>query len=95
MEENEKRRQQGLLEKASQWLDLPGEALAGLPRLELVGDNELRMENYRGILSCSKEEIHVDGGRWVLRIRGRELLIRAMRERELLITGWVDTLELM
>ena len=95
MEEEERQRRLGLLEKASQWLDLPGEALAGLPRLELVGDHELRMENYRGILSCSKEEIHVDGGKWVLRIRGRELLIRAMREHELLITGWVDTLELM
>ena len=95
MEREEKNRKEGLLEKASVWMDLPGDAVAGLPCLELVGDRELRLENYRGILSCTKEEIHVDGGKWVLRIAGRELEIRAMRERELLITGWLDRLELI
>jgi sporulation protein YqfC len=95
MESKEKRRKEGLLEKASVLLDLPGDTVAGLPCLELIGDRELRMENYRGILSCSKEEIHVDGGKWVLRIQGQDLEIRAMRERELLITGWLDRIELM
>lgn len=95
MEKKEKTRKESLLEKASIWMDLPGDTVAGLPCLELIGDRELRMENYRGILSCSKEEIHVDGGKWVLRILGRDLEIRAMRERELLITGWLDRLDLM
>lgn len=95
MERNEKTRTESVLEKASVWLDLPSDAVAGLPCLELIGDRELRMENYRGILSCTKEEIHVDGGKWVLRILGSELEIRAMREKELLITGWFNSLELM
>ncbi len=91
----EKKRKESLLEKASQLFDLPGDAVAGLPTLELIGDRELRLEHYRGILSCSKEELHVDGGKWVLRILGRDLEICAMREEELLISGWVEKLELM
>lgn len=65
------------------------------PRVELLGQSELLLEHYKGILSCEKNEIHVDGGAWVLRIRGQELVIRTMREYELRITGRVDSLELM
>lgn len=95
MEKKGKPRRESLREKASTWLDVPVDSMAGLPSLELLGDRELRMENYRSILSCGKEEIHVDGGAWVLRIGGGELEIRAMRERELLITGRITRLELI
>lgn len=95
MESKEKTRRETVLERASIFLDVPMDIVAGLPSLELLGDRELRMENYHSILSCGKEEIHVDGGKWVLRISGRSLEIRAMRESELLITGWIDKLELM
>lgn len=95
MGEQGNRRKEGVLEKTSDWLDLPADVLAGLPRLELTGDRELYLENYRGILSYSREELHVDGGKWVLLIRGRELEIRAMREKELLIVGWIDGMELV
>ena len=45
------KRRPGLLEKTAQVFDLPADVVAGLPRLELVGDKELRMENHRGILA--------------------------------------------
>ena len=58
-------------------------------------DRELYLENYKGILAYGKEEIHVNGGPWVLRILGRDLEIKAMRAGEMRITGWVDRLELL
>ena len=84
-----------LRESASLLLDLPAAGAAGVPRLELTGDRELYLEGYRRILSYSREEIHVDGGRWVLRVMGRSLEIRAMREGELRIVGWLRALELV
>ena len=41
------------------------------------------------------EEIHVDGGGWVLRILGRDLEIKAMRAGELRISGVVTSLTLL
>ena len=76
-------------------MDLPGDAVASLPRLELLGERELRLEGYQGVLLCGKDEIHVDGGKWVLRIRGRGLEIRMMRSVDLLISGFIDSLELL
>ncbi len=83
-----------LLEKTAQTFDLPVDAVAGLPRIELLGDRELRMENHKGILSYGTEEIHVSGGRLVVRIAGSELELRAMNASELLITGHIQTVEL-
>lgn len=89
----EKRRKEALLERAVQAFDIPGQAV-GLPRVELVGRGELRMENHRGILAYGTEEIHVSGGAFVVKITGRDLELRAMTGMELLITGRISQIQL-
>lgn len=91
----ERQRKQTLMEKTAQALDLPADAVAGLPRLSLVGDRELLVENHRGILAYGTEEIHIGGGRLVIRVKGNGLQLRAMNEAELLITGQIFGVELM
>lgn len=86
-------RKESLLERASQALELPGDALAGLPRLELLGDRELRVESHKGILAYGTEEIHISGGKLVVRVKGTELELRAMDPAELLITGHIRSLD--
>ena len=88
------KRPRSLLEKTVQALDLPADALAGLPRVELVGDREVRMENHRGILAYGEQEIHVSGGPFVIKIMGEGLELRAMTGLELLITGHITAIQL-
>ena len=90
-----KPRRLGLLERTADLLDLPADVIAGLPRLELVGDRELRMENHKGILAYGSEEIHVSGGIFVVKISGQGLELRAMTGIELLITGKIDQIRLV
>ena len=85
----------GGMERAARLLAVPADGVAGVPRAELIGDNEIFLEHYRGILAYGKEEIHVDGGGWVLRILGRNLEIKAMRAGELRIFGVVTSLTLL
>lgn len=85
----------GLLIRASRMFDLPADAVAGLPRIELIGSQELRMEQHRGILAYGPEEIHISGGRMVVRVKGKELELRAMDPTELLITGEISSVELV
>ena len=85
----------GLLQRAAETFDLPADALAGLPKLELVGDGELRVENHKGILAYGREEIHISGGGWVINIAGEGLELRAMTGIELLITGKVSQITLV
>ena len=86
---------EGLLLRASKLFDLPADALAGVPRVEVVGDGELRMAPHRGILAYGPEEIHISGGSLVVLVRGSGLELRAMTPEELLITGSITTVEFM
>ena len=86
---------EGLLLRASKLFDLPADALAGVPRVEVVGDGELRMAPHRGILAYGPEEIHISGGSLVVLMRGSGLELRAMTPEELLITGTVTAVEFM
>ena len=86
---------EGLLRRASKLFDLPADALAGVPRVEVVGDGELRMAPHRGILAYGPEEIHISGGSLVVLVRGSGLELRAMTPEELLITGTVTAVEFM
>ena len=85
---------EGLLERTAELLDLPADAVAGVPRLELVGTRELRMENHKGILAYGDEEIQVSGGVFLIQIRGSGLELRAMTGLVLLITGRITGVQL-
>ena len=87
-------RKASILERAARALDLPPD-LAGLPRIELLGDREVRVEYHKGILAYGPEEIHISGGKLVVQVKGQELELRAMTPTELLITGKICTVELV
>ena len=89
----EKRKKEGLLERTAQVFDIPGQA-AGLPRVEMTGRHELRMENHRGILAYGREEIIVSGGKLLVKVKGEGLELRAMTAGELRITGTILSVEL-
>ena len=87
-------RRPGLMERACQALELPADLAAGVPRLEVIGDSQLRMENHRGILSYGAREICVSAGAMVVRIQGEELDLKAMTGAELLIRGRIACVSL-
>ena len=94
MAEKQQRRP-GLLEKTARVFDLPADVVAGLPRLELVGDRELRMENHKGILAYGTQEIHVSGGVFGVKVCGDGLELRVMNALELLITGHITAIHIV
>lgn len=92
--QNMKQRREPLLQRAYTALDLPTHAIANLPHVELFGENELRVENHRGILAYGTEEIHISGGRYLLKVQGIDLDLRTMTGVELLITGKITSISL-
>ena len=86
-------RKENILERAVRALDLPPD-VAGLPRIELLGDREICVECHKGILSYSREEIHISGGRMIIRVIGCGLELRGMNGTELRITGQIRSIEL-
>jgi sporulation protein YqfC len=83
-----------LREQAAQTFDLHGDIVAGLPRMELVGDREFWIEGHRGILSYGTEEIHIGAGRMAVCVRGSGLDLRSMNGETLCISGKITAVEL-
>ena len=90
---NEKRPRR-LLETASARLDLPGDLVAGLSRVELLGFGSVTVEHHQGILRFGEDvlELQVPDGRLVL--TGQDLTIRRMTAQELIVDGRFSALEL-
>ncbi|WP_186565137.1 YabP/YqfC family sporulation protein [Lawsonibacter celer] len=84
----------GFLEKTAEVFDLPGDVVAGLPRIELTGSRELRMENHKGILAYGSQEIHISGGKLIIKVRGEGLELKSMNASQLLITGSITGVDL-
>ncbi len=83
------KRKVGALERASRFLDLPADILAGLPRIQIIGCREILVENHKGILLYGETDIHINGGDVVLKLHGEGLSILAMNTTDLLIRGQI------
>ncbi len=59
----------------------------GAPRIELLGDRRVLVENHKGILEYSDTLMRINCGTSVLRIVGAELELRSLSLTELAVTG--------
>lgn len=77
----------GVLPGLADRLELPEEALSGAAKLTVTADRRALVENHRGILAYSTDCVVVSLGDRRLTLCGRELRIRAMNRKEVLICG--------
>lgn len=89
-----KLRRRGVAEVLAGAFQLPADAVAGMPRMELVGDGQLRIERHRGILAYDPTDVHIAAGPLTVRVRGLGLELGTMNRQELLITGRILSVEL-
>lgn len=88
-----RRKETNLLTKTAELFDLPADVVAGTPRIELLGARELFIDNHTGILTYGESCIDINTAALIVRVRGAELELRAMTERDLRITGRIDAVE--
>ena len=90
MRKNERGR---LLERVSDALEIPGEALAYMPGLTMTGNKRVHIEGHKGILQYDSDTIAVNGGVLIFKIYGDKLEIASMNAEEILITGSISKFE--
>ncbi len=91
MEKNKK--DMVVFREAAELFDLPGDVVAGLPHVELIGNSHFYMERHRGILSYSGEEIDINGDKMIIRVRGTGLELVSMTGEALRIRGTISQVE--
>ena len=82
------------LEQMKNWLtkqiDLPVDVLMDLPRITLVGQVHIYIENHRGLLVFSDKEVRLLLKHGQLLIKGQSFVIKTILPEELLLEGVIE-----
>ncbi|MCF2682839.1 sporulation protein YqfC [Faecalicatena contorta] len=82
-----------LREKISELSELPRDVSMGLPVLTMVGQVELNIENYRGMIEYTDVLIRVRTKSGQIRVNGHELKIAYYTSDEMKINGRIESIE--
>lgn len=68
-------------------LDLPIEVIDNLPKINIIGDNEITIENHKGILSFDRDNTKIKTVIGILDIQGEEIEIVFIGGSTITISG--------
>jgi sporulation protein YqfC len=82
-----------LNEWTSQMIDLPPDVLHDIPRMTMIGNRQIYIENHRGIVRFSNEALKLAVSNGFLELHGSQLIICAITSEEILIEGLINELK--
>lgn len=83
-----------MMERLVDSADLSGEAIPGLPLVELSGDRRVLIENHRGVTEYSRERIGIRVRYGQVLVCGCGLELARMSKEQLVILGRIDGITL-
>src|SRR5690625_1088969 len=79
-----------LLKWMTEKMQLPADVMLDLPRVTMIGQLHIYIENHRGVLRFSKEELRLLFTQGQLLIKGENFIIKTILPKELLLEGRID-----
>lgn len=74
-------------------LDLPKDVLLDVPKIIVVGRNEITIENHKGILIFDRDKIKINTNICPIEIKGRKFEILYIATSTITIKGYFDSIE--
>ena len=71
-------------------LDLPQDVIFDLPRITMIGNMQLYVENHQGVLGFTDQKLELQLSVGTLHITGKDLVIRAILAEEVFIEGKIE-----
>ncbi|BDG36833.1 sporulation protein YqfC [Parageobacillus sp. VR-IP] len=81
-------------QKMKRWitdkLELPADIVMDLPRITMVGQIHIYIENHRGLLTFSDKELRLLLKQGQLLVRGEKFVIKTILPEEILLEGKIN-----
>jgi sporulation protein YqfC len=74
-------------EELAEKLDLPRDIILDIPKITIVGDNEITIENHKGIIIFDNNEVKVNSNVGCISIKGEKFEIRYIGGSTITISG--------
>ena len=82
-------------QKLANILDLPKEITLDYPRVTIIGKNEIEIDNHKGIALCISGSIHINTACGILKIEGKNFIIKNFDKYHLKISGTIEHLSFL
>lgn len=79
--------------KIAEALDMPLDVICDIPRTEIMGNTEISIENFRGILDYNESCIKINTTIGIIKIEGDELYIDSITDEGAFVKGRIIRLE--
>lgn len=80
-------------EKITDVLELPKEVVLNISKMTMIGNQDLIIENYKGVVEYGSTLIRINTGNCLLKITGRNLCIKEITSEDIKISGQIGSLE--
>src|SRR4051794_25015602 len=74
----------------AQKIDLPQEVMMDFPRITMIGQIHIYIENHRGLITFTDKELRLLLKQGQLLIKGKAFVIKAIMPEEILLEGKID-----
>ncbi len=73
---------------------MPEEVVSNVPKITMIGFDEILIENYKGILEYEEIYIRINTHIGIVNINGFNLNLEQMSKDDILVTGKIDSITL-
>ena len=80
--------------KVNEILDLPKEVGTNIPKITMIGFNEVLIENYKGILEYEEFYIRISTYIGIININGYDLKLENMTNDDIKINGKIESFDI-
>ncbi len=86
------RRREKIGRAVANLLEIPKDLALDLPRITLLGRDEVYIENHRGVIEYGSSRLRINLSRGFLEIEGQELEISTLMPEEIAIVGEINSI---
>ena len=84
-----------LKQKMTEMLELPKEVVLNIPKLTMLGNSDLMIQNYKGVFEYEENRIKINTGAGIIKIAGQSLSIKEITSEDIMVIGKIESLEFL
>ena len=88
-----RKRLESMKSTVSDFFELPKDITLNLPKISMIGSNQMLVENHKGIIEYIPQRIRVNSSIGVIRVQGKEMELRNIAADDIMITGDIKMIE--
>lgn len=85
---------ENIKQRVAETLELPKDVVMDVPKLTLIGNIQVCIENHRGIIQYDEKNVRINTNIGVYKITGSNLVIKNIVTEEIIIAGYIENIDI-